>query len=578
MLNKTFQKLILCLLLFGGAQLVGIWGVYALLPDPWVYIGWFVTTSVVLTVAIGMVGWYLHFLFIRPLRRIHHAFNELGEGGGNIVHDFPLLTRDEIREFASHVNQVLAQMRESIASMRWMGVCIGMEAAKINRQIQASVENVEKQTHLAEEIVAVGEMARHDVAAVTGGVEAISAETQQQLQRATQARGELADVIGHIESITAEIERFSQVVRSLYEHSAGIQNTTQLIEDISDQTSLLALNASIEAARAGEFGRGFALVAEDVRQLAARIKQSTATIGHDIHGALVLVNQILHGTEAIRQDAMTTQSHIAHTAERFSGMVDDFAHMNQQLGHINRAGEVLHQTNERLVTQVSEIATLSTVVSSRMQEAEESSNHFVVVTESVIEVLGRFRVGVKGFDETLDIARHYHQLTLRSMQAMLADGLNVFDNHYQAIPNTNPKQYRTCYDERFARELQAVFDECLSKVKGGAYVLCCDMRGYAPTHNKKFSEPSTGRYEHDLLKSRDKRIFDDRVVKRAVENQESFLLQTYMRDTGEILNDLTIPLVINNQRWGIFRIGFDPLAILDESNRHLGKYLKRDIL
>lgn len=83
-----------------------------------------------------------------------------------------------------------------------------------------------------------------------------------------------------------------------------------------------------------------------------------------------------------------------------------------------------------------------------------------------------------------------------------------------------------------------------------------DRKGYFPTHNKKYSQPLTGKYEVDLVHNRGKRIFADRTGQRAGSNTQPLLLQTYKRDTGEILHDLSVPIMVRGRHWGGFRIGF----------------------
>jgi len=83
-----------------------------------------------------------------------------------------------------------------------------------------------------------------------------------------------------------------------------------------------------------------------------------------------------------------------------------------------------------------------------------------------------------------------------------------------------------------------------------------DVRGYFPTHNRKFTQALTGNRERDLAGNRTKRIFDDPTGKRCGSNVESFLLQTYKRDTGEVMHDLSAPIYVNGKHWGGFRIGY----------------------
>jgi methyl-accepting chemotaxis protein len=83
-----------------------------------------------------------------------------------------------------------------------------------------------------------------------------------------------------------------------------------------------------------------------------------------------------------------------------------------------------------------------------------------------------------------------------------------------------------------------------------------DNRGYFPTHNLKFSRPLTGQYEVDLANNRTKRIFSDRTGSRCGSNRDPFLLQTYKRDTGEVMHDISAPIFVHGRHWGGFRIGY----------------------
>lgn len=89
-----------------------------------------------------------------------------------------------------------------------------------------------------------------------------------------------------------------------------------------------------------------------------------------------------------------------------------------------------------------------------------------------------------------------------------------------------------------------------------AYAGAVDNNGYFPAHNRKFSKPLTGNYDTDLMNNRTKRIFSDRTGARCDSNTKPFLLQTYKRDTGEVMHDLSVPIYVNGKHWGGFRIGY----------------------
>jgi len=106
------------------------------------------------------------------------------------------------------------------------------------------------------------------------------------------------------------------------------------------------------------------------------------------------------------------------------------------------------------------------------------------------------------------------------------------------------------------RALPDLQEGLLSKMPQLAYAGAVDNNGYFPTHNKKFSQPLTGNYDVDIVNNRTKRIFNDRTGTRCGSNTKPFLLQTYKRDTGEVMHDLSAPIYVDGQHWGGFRVGY----------------------
>ena len=132
----------------------------------------------------------------------------------------------------------------------------------------------------------------------------------------------------------------------------------------------------------------------------------------------------------------------------------------------------------------------------------------------------------------------------------------LFDRHYVPIPGTNPQKHASAFDAYTDQALPPIQEGVLQDLPWLAYAGAVDDRGYFPTHNRKFSQPLTGDYDHDLVHNRTKRIFTDRCGSRCGSNTLPFLLQTYKRDTGEVMHDLSAPIHVNGKHWGGFRIGY----------------------
>ena len=151
-------------------------------------------------------------------------------------------------------------------------------------------------------------------------------------------------------------------------------------------------------------------------------------------------------------------------------------------------------------------------------------------------------------------------MPLRLLQRSIASGKisesDLFNFNYQPVAGTNPQKFTTQFDSFTDNLLPQIQEPILEQNNFIIYAGAVDVNGYFPTHNRKFSKPMTGDYDVDLAQSRTKRIFDDRTGLRCGKNTESFLLQTYKRDTGEVMHDLSAPIYVKGRHWGGFRIGY----------------------
>ncbi|HEY5961853.1 MAG TPA: hypothetical protein VIV60_35080 [Polyangiaceae bacterium] len=132
----------------------------------------------------------------------------------------------------------------------------------------------------------------------------------------------------------------------------------------------------------------------------------------------------------------------------------------------------------------------------------------------------------------------------------------LFSYLYYPVANTDPTKFTTDYDIFADRDFQPILEKYLSKSSMIIYAVAMDRNGYVPTHNRQYSQPLTGNNAVDLVNNRTKRIFGDQIGFRSARNLKPYLLQSYTRDTGELVSDLSVPLVLHGRQWGCVRIGF----------------------
>jgi methyl-accepting chemotaxis protein len=142
-------------------------------------------------------------------------------------------------------------------------------------------------------------------------------------------------------------------------------------------------------------------------------------------------------------------------------------------------------------------------------------------------------------------------------------GTDIWDQRYKPIPATDPPKYEVSYIRAFEQEVQPILEKFLVAAKGAIYAIITDNQGYAALHNAQFSQPLTGDQRKDLVGNRTRRLWSDATGQRAAKNTEPLLLQTYARDTGEILSEINMPIFIGGRHWGNVRLGCDSGALLE---------------
>jgi methyl-accepting chemotaxis protein len=457
---------------------------------------------------------------------------------------------------AASLNRFFGKVRGLIVHARERSVSIAADAARMNHLVQLTGGAVKQQEELSMAVFESSNRVNQAVGEVTANADAIESSTLNNLNLAQRSLDQMRTVATTMRATNEQIRHFATTVGELHASSIRINGIVSLINDISDQTNLLALNAAIEAARAGEAGRGFAVVADEVRKLAEKVKSATLVIAQNTESMISLVSDTSDKTHAIVGEVTEANSHIETSAADLDTMVEDFKRTTEQLGTIANAIRNLKENNQSIHGEVEEIRNHAVDISGKVKQCQDSAKTLRESTEDLQGTLADFRTGDSMFDTIHDKCGAFRDQVAAVLQRMADRGVNVFDQSYKEIPGSNPKRYTTAYDSQCDTELTRLYDDFLKEVNGLAYSLAVDNKGYAPAHNGIFSNPPTGDPAVDLAKCRHKRIFSDPVGIKLAKNQKPSLFQTYVRDTGEILNDLSMPVFVNGRHWGAVRIGF----------------------
>jgi methyl-accepting chemotaxis protein len=506
---------------------------------------------------------YIRYLILRPVRLISTIFDEIGRGEGDFSRNLPTISHDELRTLAESYNRFADKMREIINEVRKMSVNIAREAVMVRKTVASTALKAGQQGEIASAVFGASSEAIQAIHEVSNSAELISQSTESNLETARASLSEMFDIVTKVQTVSEKLSMFNDTVGNLAERSNSIRKIASLIKDIADQTNLLALNAAIEAARAGEMGRGFAVVADEVRKLAERVNLATQEINENIGGMISLVRDTQSENEVINADIQQTRQVVERSSTEFSRMVTDFERTGDQLNQIASAMEQLTATNGQVHEAVTQVHALSNDVSGSMQSSEKSTHLLSKATESVQELVSRFKIGRGAFDFNVDQARKTLHVLEDALSAMGKRGVDIWDQNYRPMPQTNPQKYDVSYSRNFESEIQQLTEQALVGMQGGVYFLLIDNKGYSAIHNLKFSKSLTGNYENDLVGNRTRRIWDDPTGQRAAKNTQPLLLQTYARDTGEVLSEINLPIMVDGRHWGNIRVGCDSNVLLE---------------
>jgi methyl-accepting chemotaxis protein len=449
-----------------------------------------------------------------------------------------------------------ATLMERMAS-EMDGIMIG--AAETSYFAETVKKKLDHDVETISGIVASSEQNAGTIRQIAANAEQASKVAAEVRRESVAGREEIDQGLRQIGQAREDAQAASALMASLQARSRRIQVITEVINEIAARTNLLALNAAIEAARAAEHGRGFAVVAGEVRQLAQRTRAATDDIG-------TMVREINEEAESAAGGMRALTGKVADAArnvervhgllsgiERLAGTSED--EIRQIAGSARDHAETTHVIADAILrihdSMRSTEAELPRATASAMAVAERAEAIYGALAEA-------------GGNTPHDAIRAAAQTAAREVERIFAEAVatgritveTLFDRNYKPIPNTDPTKYTSQFDAFTDRVLPDLQEGVLAALPHLTYATTHDVNGYLPTHNKKFSRPLTGNYETDLMHNRTKRILKDRTAARAAANTKPFLLQTYKRDTGEVLHDMSAPIRVAGRHWGTFRIGY----------------------
>jgi len=481
---------------------------------------------------------------------INHGFAQLAQHFSNVVNAVNLLSECDLR-IDQHNDQLSGDL--GILQTRLM-VTVANLSESIRQTMSSSDVMSETTKNMVSQNKNLEQQIKDQSEAVTKtsqNMEELSSSVAQAARNAEDAR-ELSVQTSEITqqgrmAVLEVVESMNAIDKSANE----ITDIVEIINGIAFQTNILALNAAVEAARAGEHGRSFGIVATEVRALASRSAEAAKQIKtlidnsreNSSRGKLLAKNaesQMIDILNGVKSTAKQIKSIATATSEQKLGIQDaENAILDIQ---------ELTRKNQNLVSQIS---TETEELNQQAIYLNDAAKIFYLPTSEFSHDFHQIAKN-DAVEAAKKVAKKFEQL----IQTGIISKNNLFNYHYTPIANTSPEKFSTPYDELCDKYLPGIQEPILDNNNSYVYAIVVDYNGYVPTHNNRFCKPLTGDPKVDLAGNRTKRIFSDRVGTLVGKHTNPYKLQTYRRDTGELIFDMSAPIYVNGEHWGGIRIGY----------------------
>ncbi|MFZ2972486.1 MAG: methyl-accepting chemotaxis protein [Ferribacterium limneticum] len=350
-------------------------------------------------VALGALGALLVIIYLitnhfvsKPLEAMRSGLADIARGEGDLTRRLPIKGNDEVGQAAQVFNEMMENFNQLVRQVRDSASQVSARVAALSDSADRVTQSSHQQNEKSNEAASAVEQLVSSISSIAKSAEHVQHQSQESLARATEGSRNLDVLLGEMNVVERAVKEMADSVNNFVKNTESITTMTREVKDIAEQTNLLALNAAIEAARAGEQGRGFAVVADEVRKLAEKSSRSATEIDAitaQLSAQSVAVRRSIEAGMAHLESSQAAVHSVSNVLEATNGSVTEVGH---GLDAIASATDQQRRFSGDVESSIEAIAGMARENSGTVEQTAGAAHDLKRLAEGLASLVGRFKV------------------------------------------------------------------------------------------------------------------------------------------------------------------------------------------